>query len=147
MLNSRMRNSVRKATLFVGVLALFLQATVGLACGIQCAFDCAKAAKVSATKTESHCAGHSDQKSQDGANKHQCNGSCQSIGACDTATVQPSIFAATNPQVLDVPAIVPDKLESVVARLIVAPGHYSTDPGPPGYHLVQTLGSRAPPVA
>ncbi|MBX3114170.1 MAG: hypothetical protein KF836_06350 [Fimbriimonadaceae bacterium] len=143
-----MRNSVRKASLFIGVIALFLQATVGIACGIQCAFDCAESAKVAASKAESHhCAGHGEKENQDGANKHQCNGSCQSIGACDTATVPPPISSATNYQVLDVPVIIPDELESVVTRLIVVPGHYSTDPGPPGYHIFQTLGSRAPPVA
>jgi hypothetical protein len=138
---SRMRKSLRKATLVVGVLALFLQATIGFACGIQCALDCAQAAKVSSSNSNSHCGDH------DGTSKHKCNGSCQTINASDSATVPPTPATLTSHQVLDAPAIIPEKQDSIELTQVVAAIIYSSDSGPPGSHLSQTLGSRAPPVA
>jgi hypothetical protein len=142
---SRMLISVRKATLFMGIIALFLQATVGFACAAQCAMECGRATQSHSSASQDHCGGH--EKPGDQKQKHECNGSCQSIGSCDNITIQPQTAIQSFQSQIDVPVTLPDIIEPPIFRRLIAPGHFVTDSGSPAEPSTTTSGSRAPPVA
>lgn len=139
-----MVNRSLKAALFLSVLALLLQATVGFAASMACVVECGKPIAKQAQSGHDHCGKPGGEKTKKSA--HECNGSCQSIDSTNGTLPQPAATIVAQP-LYDLPAILPEAVEVPELTQLFVPGIYCTDSGPPLARHAESRSSRAPPVA
>ncbi len=148
-------------TLFM-MFALILQASAGSVCAIGCLFGGCGSKQVLTTHQDhdddhGSCCDHEKNEFQGRsvhgntsqiASEHKDACGCPVMASCDSAVPSTSEMARVQVTNVDLPVILAETLTINFARLRVPePGHYGNDSGPPLRRPIDSLSSRAPPVA